>query len=442
MPTATRLLAVFVLLSPLAAVPNDWPQFRGAQSAGVAEGQALPAQFDLATGEGVRWRANVPGLGLSSPVVWGDKIFLTTAVSAEDDGALRTGLYGDIGPVDDESEHVWYALAYNKRDGALMWKRELRRGVPQVKRHPKSSHANATAATDGERLVVFFGSEGLHCLDLDGKVLWTKDFGTLDAGYFKVPSAQWEFGNSPVIHKGRVVVLADVQEGGFLAVLRLEDGEELWRVERTDVPTWGAPLVVETGERTQIVVNGWRQAGAYDFETGEELWSVDGGGDIPVPTPVYGGGRFFLTNAHGRQAPVYAVSDERRGHTELAADEVEGLDWLVRRKGSYMATPLLMDGLLYVVRWNGVLLCLEARTGAIVYEERLPPGAYSASPVGGDDKIYVANEAGMVSVVRAGRTFALLHTTAGDEPILASPAISEGLILFRTAGGLLAVGGE
>src|SRR5690606_32271694 len=182
----------------------------------------------------------------------------------------------------------------------------------------------------------------------------------------------------------KVIALADVQQGGFLAVFRLSDGEELWRVERDDVPTWGAPLVAETGERTQVVVNGWRHTGGYDLETGEELWRVNGGGDLPVPSPIYGEGRVYLTSAHGPQAPVYAVSDERRGQTNLTDGDRTGLAWVAARKGAYMATPLLLDGLLYVVRWNGILVCLEPETGEVVYERRLPSGAYTASPVGGD----------------------------------------------------------
>jgi outer membrane protein assembly factor BamB len=427
------------LLASVAGAQN-WPQFRGAQASGVSEGAALPSKFDLASGEGVKWRARVPGLGLSSPVIWGDKLFVTTAVSASDSGALRTGLYGDIASVADESEHVWKALAYDKRSGKLLWERELSRGAPAVKRHMKSSHASATAATDGERLVVFFGSEGLHCLDLDGKVLWSKSFGVLDAGYYQVPEAQWEFGNSPVIHDGKAVVLADVQKGAFLGVYSLEDGKELWRVERDDVPTWGAPLVVSTGERTQIVVNGWKHAGGYDFETGEELWRVNGGGDIPVPSPVYGGGRFYLTNAHGPMSPVYAVSEERRGETNLTAGAADGLAWVADRKGAYMATPLLLDGLLYVVRWNGILVCFDAETGKVVYEERLPPGAYTASPVGGDGKLYVANEEGDVLTIQSGPEFEILARTTAEDPILATPAISDGVIFFRTGRELIAVG--
>ena len=418
---------------------GSWPQFRGHQASGVAEGYTLPVHWDLKTGEHVKWRTSVPGLGLSSPVIWGDKLFLTTAISKDDSGDLRLGLYGDIAPVDDESEHVWKVLCYDKNTGELLWEREVHRGIPKVKRHTKSSHANATVATNGDRLIAFFGSEGLYCLNLDGEILWSKDFGTLDAGYFKVPEAQWEFGNSPVIHSGHAIILADAQQDGFLASFRLSDGKEVWRVPRNDVPTWGAPLVASTGDATQVVVNGFRHTGGYDFETGKELWRVNGGGDIPVPTPISGDGLVFLTNAHGDLSPVYAVSLEKRGAITLTKDSSEGLAWIARRLGSYMQTPLLYSDLLYVGRWNGIQVCLRPQTGETVYRQRLAPGAFTASPVAGDGKIYVASEEGDVYVIAAGDTYQLLAKNVINEPVLASPAISHGVLYFRTSQSLIAI---
>jgi len=436
-----RILSLFVAITAVTAQPSDgnWPQFRGHQASGVAEGYGLPVRWDVNTGENIKWRTSVPGLGLSSPVIWGDKLFLTTAVSEDDKGDLRLGLYGDIAPVEDESEHIWKVLCYDKNTGDLLWEREVHRGIPKVKRHTKSSHANSTLATDGEKLIAFFGSEGLYCLDLDGKVLWTKEFGKLDAGYFKVPDAQWEFGNSPVIHSGHAIVLADVQENGFLASFRLSDGKQAWRVARSDVPTWGAPLVVSTGEMTQVVVNGFEHAGGYDFETGKELWRVDGGGDIPVPTPISGKGLFFLTSAHGDLSPVYAVSHEQRGAMTLTKDSFEGLAWVAHRLGSYMQTPLLYGDLMYVGRWNGIQVCLRPQSGEIVYRERLAPGAFTASPIAGDGKIYMGSEEGDVYVIATGATYRLLATNSIGEPLLATPAISQGVLYFRTPQSLIAV---
>lgn len=428
------------VLSAIAqSADTNWPQFRGRHANGIAEGHELPVRWDVKTGENIKWRVAIPGLGLSSPIVWGDRLFLTTAVSQADKGDLRLGLYGDVAPVDDESEHVWKVLCYRRSSGELLWEREVHRGVPKVKRHTKSSHANSTLATDGERLVAFFGSEGLYCLDLTGEVLWTKEFGALDAGYFKIPEAQWEFGNSPVVHSGHAIVLADVQENSFLASYRLADGKQVWRVRRSDVPTWGTPLVVSTADSTQVVVNGFKHAGGYDFETGEELWRVEGGGDIPVPTPVSGHGFFYITNSHGGLAPLYAVSHKHRGVVKLTRERSAGLAWIARRLGSYMQTPLLYGGLLYLPRWNGTIACLRPRTGEIVYRQRLSPGAFTASPVGGDGKIYIGSEEGEVHVIAAGETYRLLATNPLNEPLLATPAISQGVLFFRTAQSLIAV---
>ena len=443
LPICVRLSVLLLAACTLHAQQGvAWPSFRGEDASGLSEGHSLPSKWNVETGEGVKWKAAVPGLGLSSPVIWGDRLYLTTAVSDQDRKELRTGLYGDIASVADESEHVWKVLAYDKSTGELVWENEVHKGVPAVKRHEKSSHANPTIATDGKHLVALFGSEGLYCLNLQGELLWKKDFGVLDSGYFQVPEAQWEFGGSPVIHDGMVVIQADVQKGSFLGVYRLADGEEVWRVSRDDVPTWGSPLVVDTGDRTQVVLNGWKHAGGYDFETGEVLWRVNGGGDIPTPTPIYADGRFILTSAHGQMSPVYAVATDMRGSVELTPDASGNLDWVARRLGSYMATPLLMDGLLYVVRWNGILVCLDPETGERIYQQRLSPGAYTASPVGGDGILYLISESGEVTVARAGRNYAEVATNELGGVALATPAISEGVVYFRVGRSLLAIDGE
>ena len=197
---------------------------------------------------------------------------------------------------------------------------------------------------------------------------------------------------------------------------------------------------MDTGNRTQVVVNGYKHAGSYDFETGEELWRIEGGGDIPVPTPIYADGLFFLTNAHGDLAPVYAVRADHRGTLRLTAERSEGLAWVVRRQGSYMQTPLLFGGLLYVSRWNGILVCLRPKSGEVVYRQRVAAGAFTASPVAGDGKIYIASEAGNVYVVGSSERSELLATNKLGEPVLATPAISDGVLYFRTAGSLIAIG--
>lgn len=211
-----------------------------------------------------------------------------------------------------------------------------------------------------------------------------------------VPAAQWGFASSPVIHEGVVVVQCDVQKGGFLAAFDINDGRELWRSPRSDVPTWSTPTIHRGGGRTQVIVNGYKHIGGYDFRTGKELWRLTGGGDIPVPTPVVAHGLVFITNAHGRMAPIYAVRLGAQGDISLKDTEETNahVAWSTRRHGGYMQTPIVYGHHLYVCRDNGILSCCEARTGKRLYQERLGTGrtGFTASPVAADGKLYFTSE--------------------------------------------------
>ena len=440
------VLAAFAAQPASASAPKpgvDWPQFRGIAARGVAEGSPTATRWSLADGSNVAWKAALPGLGLSSPVVWGDLVCLTTSISGQKDAAIRPGLYGDIQPVDDASEHEWRVMCLDKRTGKTTWERTAHKGVPAVKRHTKATHANSTLATDGKRLVAFFGSEGLYAYDMKGTLLWKKDLGVLDAGYFSVPDAQWETGSSPVLHDGVVVIQADVQKGSFLAAFDAQTGKEKWRTPRADVPTWGTPAVHEVGGRKQVIVNGWKHIGAYDFGSGREIWRMTGGGDIPVPTPVVHDGLVYITNAHGKMAPVYAIRDTARGDITLpeGATSSAHVAWSHTRDGGYMCTPLVYQGLVYIVKYNGVLSVYDARTGERKYQERLAGGtsAFTASPVAANGKVYLANEDGQVLVLKAGPTFEVLATNDMGAAVLATPAITEGRLLIRTASHLVAI---
>jgi outer membrane protein assembly factor BamB len=422
----------------------DWPQFRGISAAGVSEGAETPSTWNVADGKNVQWKTDIPGLGLSSPVVWGDLLFVSTAISGKRDATLRPGLYGDIESVPDDTSHEWRVYALNKKTGVVVWQRTAHTGVPKIKRHTKNSHANSTLATDGERLIAFFGSEGVYAYDLKGKLLWQKDLGVLDAGYYEAPEAQWETGSSPIIHDGVVVIQADVQKGSFLAAFDAKDGKEIWRVARNDVPTWSTPTIHEVNGKAQVLVNGMRQAGAYDFKTGKVIWSLAGGGDIPVPTPVTSDGLVYLTNAHGPGSPVYAIRDTALGDVSLqgGASSSASVAWSYPRDGAYMATPLVYQGLVYVVRMNGVLNVYDAKTGAKKFQERLGGGtsAFTASPVASGGKIYLANEDGKVFVIKAAPAYELVSLNDMGASVLATPAISEGRLLFRTQQQLISVG--
>lgn len=448
-----RALMMAVVLGVALLVPTaaqiaprpgvDWPSFRGIHAGGIGDGTAAPIKWDVPAKQGVKWRVPVPGLGHSSPVVWGDTVCTATAISSASESQLKVGLYGDITSVEDASEHRWVVMCFDKATGAVRWKRIAHRSVPKVKRHPKSTHASSTLATDGQHLVAFFGSEGLHAYDLKGTLLWKKDFGLLDSGFFMAPEAQWGFASSPVIYNGRVVVQADVQKGSFVAAFDVRTGRELWRTARSDVPTWGSPAIVTLGGREQVVVNGWKHIGGYDLETGKEVWRMTGGGDIPVPTPIVSDGLVFITNAHGKLAPIYAIRPSASGDISLKEGETSNahIAWSYLRDGGYMQTPLAYQGLLYVCRDNGVLSVFDAKTGQRHYQSRIADGktGFSASAVASAGRVYFTSEDGDVYVVKAGTTFELVATNTLGEVAMATPAISESTMFFRTRGHLLAI---
>ncbi len=450
--TARSAISLFVVLAGLSlpagaqAPAPAWPSFRGANAAGVADAAALPTEWDVPSGRHILWQTPIPGLGHSSPIVWGTRLFVSTAISGAGKPEMKVGLYGDIGSVSDTSTHRWLVYALDTSTGRIAWEKTVVTAVPKVKRHPKATHANTTLATDGRHLVAFFGSEGLYCFDLDGTLLWQKDLGVLNAAFFAVPDAQWEFASSPIIHNDRVLVQCDVLNGSFVAAFSLKDGRELWRTPRRDVPAWSTPTVTVVNGRTQMLVNGYKHAGAYDVDTGKEIWRLSGGGDIPTPTPVVAHGLVFLTSAHGPVAPVYAIRTDATGDVSLKAGESSnsGVAWSYNRDGAYMATPVVYGDLLYNCRTNGALHVYQARTGERAYQARLGGGmtGFSASPVAGDGKVYFPSEDGDVYVVKAGPAFTLLARNAMGAPLMASPAIVGGVMYFRTTTHIIAVGAQ
>jgi outer membrane protein assembly factor BamB len=384
----------------------------------------------------------LPGLAHASPIISGDRIYIATAVGPSDK-ELKVGLYGDIEPVEESGKYQWRLLALDRSSGETLWNVLGHEAVPRVKRHPKSTHCNSTPATDGWHIVTIFGSEGLFCFDRDGKLLWKKDLGPMDSGFFSVPSAQWGFASSPVIHEGKVVVLCDVQTNSFIATYDIASGKKLWSTSRNDVPTWGCPTIVEHGDRTQIAVNGWHHSGGYALEDGKELWRLDGGGDIPVPTPVFENGLIYLTSAHGRLRPMRAIRPDATGDiTPARADATNAaIAWVHPRQGNYMQTPIVISNRVYGCTDSGVLTCFDADNGNIIYSERLggPIQGYTASPVSDGRHLYFAGETGKVLVVPVGDQFSVIATNDLGDNCMATPAISDGALLFRTQKKLIAV---
>ncbi len=420
-----------------------WPSFRGIRARGVADGFSVPATWNAGTGKNIRWKTEIPGLAHSSPVIWGDRLFVTTAV-AERESKLTVGLYGSVVSVADEGPLRFLVLCLDKTTGQELWRQVAWKGVPKVKRHPKGSHAASTPTTDGNYVVAFFGSEGLYCYTVSGKLVWKKDFGVLDCGYYRMPTAQWGFASSPVIHDGRVLVQCDVQGGGFVAALDVKTGKVLWRTKRDEVPTWSTPTVDIQSQRRQVILNGYKQIGGYDLDTGALLWQVSGGGDIPVPTPIVAHGLIYITSAHGRRAPILAISADAQGDLELDADQCAGMVWSKMRRGNYMQTPLVYRGMLYCCHDMGILTCLDAKTGERIYRKRLGDGrtGFTASGVAADGKLFFASEEGDVHVLRATREFTRIAINPLGETVMATPAVSEGTLYFRARRHLFAVASE
>jgi len=420
-----------------------WPQFRGPAASGIAEGHPLPLKWDVETGEGIRWKTPIAGLGHSSPVVWGDRVFVSTAISADPDPYLRVGLFGESPKNEEKVEHEFRLFCLDKNSGKVLWDRLCTRGVPKVSRHIKATHANCTPATDGKYVIAFFGAEGMFCFDMDGNPRWLKQFEVLDAGPADATDLQWGFASSAVIHDGKIIVQCDARNEAYVAVFDLKSGKGVWKVEREKYPCWGTPTVYAGKDMTQVIVNGYLNIGAYDFATGKQLWKMRGGGDVPVPTPIVAHNLIFITSAHGGQAPVYAVKTSATGEITLPEGQSnsENIAWAHMKIGNYMQTPLVYGDNLYCCRDNGIMACYDARTGKKHYRERLADGVgFTASPVAGDGKLYFTSEEGDVHVIKAGTSFERLAHNKLGEISMATPAISEGALFFRTKDHLIAVG--
>ncbi|HVN59606.1 MAG TPA: PQQ-binding-like beta-propeller repeat protein [Bacteroidales bacterium] len=440
---AATLVFYTISLSGQQKPERQWPEYRGLNSSGVLDNVNLPDSFNVSSGYNIKWKADVPGLGLSSPVIWGNRLFITTAVSKSDNSGFKPGIYGDVQSVNDTSLHEWKVLCYDKTTGKLLWDRTACEGVPAMKRHPKSTHANTSVATDGRYVIAFFGSEGLYCYDTEGRLLWKKSFGVLKSVFFMMPGAQWEFASSPVLSDGKLIILCDVLENSFLAAYDPATGREMWKTNRDDYPGWSTPNVYRNGGKSYVVVNGYKHMGGYDLQTGKEVWRMSGGGDIPIPTPVVGKDLVYLNSAHGMNSPVIAVNTSAAGDITLPKDSLSSnfVRWKRPRGASYMHTLLLYNDHLYNVGWNGSVVCLDPATGKEIFNGKLGKSkSFVASPVAADGKIYIADEEGTVYIIKDGTGFKLLKEIPLGEKCMTAPALTDGMIYFRTQKGLVAAG--
>jgi outer membrane protein assembly factor BamB len=425
-----------------AAAPLPWPSFRGPSGSGVADGQQPPLTWDVKTGANVRWKTPVPGLGHSSPVVWGDRVFLTTAVGGDPDPKVRTGNYGDPDSVNDTSKHAWQVVCLNRATGKVLWTRTAFEGVPKIKRHLKGSQANCTPATDGKRVVACFGPEGLYCYNFQGKLLWKRDLSSIDSSFAIDRQYEWGFGSSPVIHDGLVILQCDLSKDSFIAAYRLEDGSRAWLTPRDEIPSWSSPVVWRNRRRVELVTNAAQYARGYDPATGKELWRLAKKSEVTIPMPVLGCELVYITSGNRPIQPIFAVRPGAAGDISLGPSETqnEHIAWSKKRGGPYMTTPLVYGRYLYACSNAGMLTCYQADTGKEVYKERLGGVSYTASPVAADGRLYFASEQGAVRVVKAGPKFELLAVNELGDVCMATPAISGGTLFVRSQHFLFALG--
>ncbi len=426
-------LSLLVALAPSAVAQENWPQFRGAASLGVATNADLPDTWSAT--ENVAWKTDVPGRGWSSPVVWGEKIFLTTVVNLGEAEEPKKGLYfGGNRPKPPESEHKWEVVCLDLNDGHVLWEKTAHEGVPATPIHLKNSYASETPVTDGERLYAYFGNVGVFCYDFDGKLLWQHDVESHPMRY------GWGTAASPVVYQGRLYLVNDNDEQSYLLALDAKTGEQVFRVERDEKSNWATPYVWKNSQRTELVVPGTGKVRSYDLE-GRLLWRLAGMSSITIATPYADGDTLYVSSGYvlDKLKPIYAIKAGASGDISLGEEQTsnEYIIWSSPDGGPYNPSTLLYGDDLYVLYDQGFFACFDARTGEPVYKKkRIPDGtAFTASPWAYDEKIFCLNEDGVTFVIAAGKDFEILHTNtlAEDDMCMATPAIAGGKLLIRTS---------
>lgn len=427
-----------------AKAKQPWPSFRGPQASGVADNQGIPDRWSGKDGTNVLWKTPIPGLAHSSPIVWGDKIFVTSAVSSDPKASFRPGLYGDGDASKDNSAHRWVIYAIDRKSGKIAWQQLSRQGEPLEKRHIKSTYANSTPATDGRVVVSWFGSQGLYAYDMKGHFLWKADLGRIDVGAYDIPTYEWGPASSPIIWNNLVIVQCDTQTDSFLLALDAATGETVWKTDREELPSWGSPTIADTPNGPQLVTNASNYIRGYDPTNGKELWRLGGSSKITAPTPIFADGLFVVASGRGPERPIFVIKPSARGDVTLRDGKKSSdvIVWSMTGRGSYMPTPLVYRGILYVLANNGLFDAYDLKTGKEIYRQRLPNvgSGFSASPIASDGKIYLSNEDGEMFVIGAGENFSHISTNSMGELLMATPALSDGVMYVRSSSSLFAIG--
>ena len=430
-----------VLSAPGASTAEtNWPQFRGPNAQGIATNANLPEHWS--TTENVVWKAEIRGRGWSSPIVWGDRVFVTTAVNSGTTEQPKKGLYlGGERPNAPRPEHEWKVVCLDLASGKVRWEHVVHRGPPSGPTHLKNSYASETPVTDGERVYACVGGVGVFCLDLSGREVWSKP---IEPHKMR---AGWGTASSPVLHRDRLYLVNDNEEQSYLLALNKRTGKEIWRVERDEKSNWSTPFVWENDQRCEIVTAGSGKVRSYDLE-GKLLWWFKGMSSITIATPYADRGLLYVTSGFivDRSRPVYAIRPGGSDEISLQPGQTNNssIIWCQPTAAPYNPTTLVYDGRLYVLRDLGELSVFNARTGELLYNrQKLPQGLhFTASPWAADGRVFCLNEDGVTFVVRAGDRFEVLQTNklAEDDMCLATPAVAGGRLLIRSAGRLYCIG--
>jgi len=428
------------LASGLAPEDIFWPYWRGPAADGMAVGDAPLHWSDT---QNIRWKTDIPGRGSSSPVVWGDQIFLTTAIQngtsaktepAATPAASQTGRGGfgggNVGP---QPEHTFVVICIDRKTGKVLWERTAKTAAPHEGHHTTyGSFASNSPLTDGRHVYAFFGSRGIYCYDMKGNLIWEKDFGV----QMRMRMAFGE-GMAPVLHGDRLILVFDHEGDSFMVVLDRTSGKEIWRKNRDEVTNWAAPLVLEYEGQKQIVVSATRKVRSYDFETGELIWECAGLGANTIPHPVHQDDLVFVMSGY-RDPNLMAIRLGRKGDLT----NTDAIVWSQTRGNSYTPSPVLHDNKLYVLTDNGLISCYNARTGEPYYHQVRLPKTYNfkSSPVGANGKLYLASENDDVIVLRMGEKFEVLATNKmPDQVFIATPAITGGEMYLRSQNRLYCI---
>ena len=439
-----RWIAVVLLIAAVSADDN-WPQFRGSKSGVAADDPALPDTWSAT--ENVAWKIDVAGRGWSSPVVWGDHIFVTAVVNAVGaDEPLKpvpsytSRSFGgpmsgrDIGTSPDP--HRWVVYDIDFKTGKIRWERIVRTGVPSEPKHQKNSYASETPLTDGERVYTYFGNVGLSAFDMNGVPVWSKPMGP-----FKVRSGWWSAA-SPALHADRIFIVNDNDDQSFIAAYNKRTGEETWRTNRDEGSNWTTPFIWENTLRTEIVTSGSQKVRSYDLN-GRLLWTLTGMSSIQIPTPLGGSDLLFISSGYPPDPlrPVYAIRPGASGDISLGKNETTNafIVWSNAALGTYNTSPLVFGGYFYTLFDRGLLTCHDAKTGKEIYgRQRIAADAagFTSSPWAYNGKIFAISEDGDTYVIQAGPEFKVVGKNALGEMTLATPAVAHGSLIIRTASKL------